>query len=195
MTVGPGYVFLCVARTASVAISRHWLIDHYNGEELNPDDYHIQTVLPEHAHKFTFAVVRNPYTRMASLWRYVGQFTETQRKAIYAESGISVTPSLAQFVDWCWRSGVVGTQWLSQAEFLSRARVDRVLRFEHLEEGLRGLPFVLEWHPPPFVNATERPFRLADLSPDAIRAINHHSREDFAAFNYSMIREASDLCV
>ena len=56
MVIGPDFVFLAVPRTASQALTYHFL-PKYGGESLGIDDYHRMDVPPEHAQKFTFAVV------------------------------------------------------------------------------------------------------------------------------------------
>lgn len=69
MIAGPDYVFLCMPRTASHSISA-WLCAQHGGMDIL--EHHTRIVPAEHAHKHTFAVVRNPYERLLSLRRYYG---------------------------------------------------------------------------------------------------------------------------
>jgi hypothetical protein len=180
MTAGPDYVFLCVPRAASVSISRNWLVQHYQGQELNVS-YHAQVVPEEHCSKFTFASVRNPYDRMLSLW-YLCHFGVRG----VGTSEMHPTTTSAGFVDWC--STVHGdSRWLNQSQFLSLARVDAFVRYERLELDLAQLPFAHVWYPLVRVNDTERPAFQQDLSPEFIRAVNRHSAPDFAAYGYEQL--------
>ena len=181
MVIGPDFVFLAVPRTASQTLTYHFL-PKYGGESLGADDYHRMDVPPEHAHKFTFAVVRNPYDRMLSLWYLIQKFTREDLE----KDGILRDWTPAQFVDWCATQSCV--KWQPQAKLLSAWQVVHVLRFERLEEGLRSLPFVGdEFEMPAIQNSTARRNILEDLTREFVEEVNKHSVKDFIRFGYTML--------
>ncbi len=181
MTIGPDFVYLAIPRTASQTLTHHFL-PKYGGVMLAAAEYHRMDVPLKHADKFTFTVVRNPYDRMLSLWRFMKKFSDATRRKVSMWSGM--TP--AEFASWCREYRDAAPQWKSQSEFLSRARVDRALKFEDLEVGLRSLPFVDEFEMPLVHGATKRPPIEDDLTPEFVAAVNGHSGPDFERFGYEM---------
>ena len=128
MIIGQTYVFLCVPRTASRAIAFHWLTPHYGGIDARPENHH-STDIPENDRcKFTWAIVRDPYARCASLWDFVRHdFRDQMEDFGNARSG-------AEFIRWC--AGPARLRFPNQAEMLGRVRLDMALRYE-------GLPMIL----------------------------------------------------
>lgn len=179
MIIGPDFVFLAVPRTASHSIARHWL-PQYGGVEADPADHHLWEVPPEHAHKFTWAVVRNPYVRVASWWCLMQKFTK-----VLTEEMRGVT--FEDFPEWL-RSGPKPDRhrkWLPQTEFLSEARIDRVVHFENLESELRELPFVQHWIEVPRVNVSEIPH--PEITPRFIENVNRYEDRSFDAYGCQRI--------
>ena len=140
---------------------------------MSESHYHRVDVPAEHAHKFTFAVVRNPYDRMMSMWRYLKTFTSGLPDGLVLD-----TP--ADVVRFC-LGMPEGTQWWSQARMLSVSRIDAVLRYETIEDGLRELPFVTTWHPLPWTNET---YGDTYQSPEFIALVNEFERDSFEQFGY-----------
>jgi len=179
MVIGPNFVFLAIARTASQMMTYHFL-PPYGGVSLGIDSYHRMDVPMEHVDKFTFSVVRNPYDRMLSLWYLIQMF---DRSALLLDNILKDwTP--AEFVMWC--ATQTRENWQSQTTLLLRARVDQVLRFENLEADLRSLPFVNDFKMPLVYNAMDRPPVESDLTPEFIAAVNVHSEMDFIRFGYEI---------
>lgn len=177
MTIGPDFVFICVPRTASVAMTE-WL-KHYGGEALSPSEYHRRDVPTAHQHKFTFAVVRNPYERVVSMWRLLRKFSETDLDYI----GLSADPTLSDVVRWMMATPYPA--YWNQVRFLETARIDAMLRYENLETELRSLPFVQKWTPLPVMNTGDRKPISEDLTGEAVRLINQCCAETFEKFNYA----------
>ena len=151
MNIGPDFVFLCVPRTASVSISRHWL-PNFGGVDQHSDDYHQRVVPPEHAGKFTFAVVRNPYARVRSLWAFLRSFS----------SGKFSHLTLSDFPWWLMEREDSETQFNSQVQFLAHARLDRVILYEDLPGALLGLPFVNAATVPELPHCNDAPYGRGD---------------------------------
>lgn len=181
MIIGPDFVFIAVPKTASQSLTYHWL-PKYGGKDLGPEQYHRRDVPSEHAHKLTFAVVRNPYDRVVSFWHYMAKFLPEQ----VADLSPRFDPSwpLEEFCDWL--PETQDERFFCQTKFLSLARVDRILRYEHLISDLRHLPFVHRWYELPHTNSTDRPPLSQDLTPRAIRSINQYCRDAFSSYGYQM---------
>ena len=180
MNIGPDYVFVCIPRTASVSLSRDWLVRYYGGVDLPAEMYHSTEVPVEHIGKFTRTVVRNPYDRLLSLYHYVLLFTEEDR----TRDGIPVGCTAAEFVQWCTQTGTKDTRWFNQSMYFDRVRIDAVVHWECLENELRLLPFVHEWHPTVRQNTTVHPPYQDELKSEFIAAVNIHSALDFERFGY-----------
>jgi len=191
MVIGPEYVFLAMPRTASRAID-HWLRDHYSG--VNPGgDHHSVEIPPEHQGKLIFAVVRNPYSRMASLYRLMkqefwstGYLANTDEGRGWAQQGMRADMTPAEFVDWCAEHSDKAN-WAPLTTTLQRATVPyrqiQLMGYERLEADLRALPFVHKWHPLPIVGATVRRTDY-DLGEEFRAAVRRHSWQDFGLLEY-----------
>jgi len=73
MTIGPDFVYVCIPRTASNMMERHFL-PRYGGRPLSDTDvyaYHANQVPDKYKDRFTFTIIRNPYTRMLSYYRFM----------------------------------------------------------------------------------------------------------------------------
>lgn len=155
-----------------------WL-KQYGGASLPAADYHRRDVPIEHRSKFTFAVVRNPYARVVSMWRLLRKFPPDDLAYIGLPASLDL-PVLVQ-----WMAETPHACYWSQVRFLDAARIDRVVRFERLEEDLADLPFVRGWHPISVLNVGER-FHAEDLTPEAVRLIDICCAQDFTQFGYAL---------
>ena len=186
MIIGPDYVFIAVPRTASVSIAS-WLVAEHGG--IWHGDHHGTEIPPQHRGKFTFTVVRNPFTRLPSMYRYVAEkfwpdarWRESAEAADWREMGMPFDCDLTEFVDWAETQH--GHQWCSQSRLLEGVRLNAVPKFEFLPTCLSGLYFMGEPGPVnlPNLNPTGRAPVLTQRERDAIRS---HSREDFEGFHYA----------
>lgn len=171
--IGPEFVFLCVPRTGSNMMARAFL-PQFGGKIVEP--YHARIVVPEHAHKFRFAIVRNPYDRMLSCWYHIRRNSQDPR---FRQMG------LMDFVNECH----IWSGWVNQAEFLELAHLDVVLKFEQLSEEIHRLPFVPTSArlPSERINSEERPPWLEDLTPEFIGAVNELCAPVFPRFGYERL--------
>jgi len=174
MVIGPDYVYIALPRTASQSMAA-WLCEHHGGAVDN-DLYHSAAVPEEHSKKLAFTIVRDPYRRMASLYRVMVQKFWPEPDQQVAET---VGMTMAQFVRWC--IGRPETQWWPQAKILAAWQGPiTMLCFENLPDGLTDLP---QSHGAfPHIGATEP----GPIEPEAIGAINEHSRLDFERLGFEM---------
>lgn len=180
MVIGPDYVFLAVPRTASYWMVRRFL-PLFGGQYQHP--HHGRIVPTTQQQKFTFAVVRNPYDRMLSIYHHLVQCDIT-----YNISAMTF-PRFMEFVQQHWGLGA----W-PQTEFLSSARIDTVVRFETLKDDLAALPpfqidFQAKWRKagkPLNTSTRDLPWRDEALQYEAI--IWEHSRDDFEEYGYQRMR-------
>jgi hypothetical protein len=177
------FVFLAVPRTGSKAMAGA-LLD-LPGSRAVGRNHHNFRVPPAARWFLTFAVVRNPYARLASHYRY-----RCDRSPFVA--GLS----FAEYIDWAIRRGP-GAVWdmpgappqpgpeasgdPPQVAWLAGARVDAILRYEHLETDLQRMPFghLIGWR------HTASPSRLGERYDEALRLrVCEAHRLDFEAFGY-----------
>lgn len=173
MIIGPDFVFIAVPRTASNAMARLFL-PKFGGQ--NYGKHHLRTVPERHRRKFTFAVVRNPYDRVFSMWYHLRRHDPKR-----------IPDDFPKFVD------ILMNNWgeggLHQAAFLAEARIDRVLKYEQLHLEVLQLPFAIppiRW-PMDMINREDRPFWSEDLRqhPDWAEHIERHSGPDFVRYQYA----------
>jgi len=76
------YLYIHIPKNAGSSVS--WSLTHYHGgffREQKHDTYYIAIQnYPHEAHYFTFAFVRNPFTRLVSWWNYLNS-TEGNRES------------------------------------------------------------------------------------------------------------------
>jgi hypothetical protein len=190
MIIGPNYVFIQVPRTASTSIAS-WLIAHHGGVSVG--DQHSTEIPEADRGKFTFTIIRDPYDRLPSLWRYLAtRFWPSPRWRASREAedwlalGMPFDSGLPDFVDWA--ATQPGHQWCSQAEMLRDVRLDAILRFEDLMRGVYQLPFIGE----PYQLDLARIPHLNETIPGILNemaalAIMRHSEQDFGRFGYGRI--------
>jgi len=104
------------------------------GTENRKGTMHVFEVPEEVRHYFTFASIRHPLDRTASLWAH--SQTDISRKMQK-----TVTMGFEEFVlNFQFREGTLWFSTKSQTELLQNVRLDGVVRFDHLEEDLARLP-------------------------------------------------------
>jgi len=176
MIIAPDFVFLCIPRCASNTM-REWL-KRFGGVSHEP--HHGRFIPLEHRHKFTFAIVRNPYDRMLSMWYH------TRRNSPDAEWR---EMDVVTFARRCHET----EYGMSQRDFLEPAwPLRQIVQYEFLATWPYWLGEMPNpWGHPPAErrNAEDRPPWGADpnLGVDFIDAVNHHSLRDFDCWNYERL--------
>jgi len=195
MTVGPSYVYIALARTASLSVTR-WLVDHHGGEILTPL-YHSAEVPAEHQGKLVFSVVRHPYDRVVSLGELMRQkFWPNEQWMAQAQKAGRGQKALTlwEFVQWCANTEELPRYQqyrLSQSAVLQEGRAlvgdIRIVRFENLAEGLNALPFVSKPFGPPYhLNSVRRGLLRNQLTANVRLAIQEYCACDFKEFGYQL---------
>jgi hypothetical protein len=151
-------------------------LPQFGGQQIG--HHHGRTIPPEHKDKFTFAVVRNPYDRMLSVWHHL-QECDTHFGIPAMEF-----PVWMEFMDAHWGYG----GW-NQVRFLEGIQPHgiTVLKYENLAaDVLRKLPFNngREW-PANRINTSNRPRWWEEMKPEWVNIIRAHSEPDFEEFGYS----------
>ena len=187
MIIGPDYVFIAIPRTASVSIAS-WLVANHGG--VWHGDHHGTDIPPEHRSKFTFTVVRDPFTRLPSMYRYVAEkfwpvarWRESQEAADWRALGIPFDCDLTTFVEWA--ATQRRHQRCSQWEMLADVRLDQTLKFEDLPDCISDMPFRGDRDivTLPRLGKTGSTPALTTRERDAIWL---HSRRDFRKFGYAI---------
>lgn len=168
MVIAPDFVFLCIPRCASTLMANVYL-PQFGGVSVQP--HHGRVVPPEHSGKFTFAIVRNPYERMLSIYHHWMD---------NGFQGIEALVSATEFIRYYQHRH----DGLGQVEFCDSARVDQFLRYESLASEVLDLPFNLRRIPLPTerVNASREPVSLDEMTPEFIERVNVIERRTFEAF-------------
>ncbi len=167
MIVFDKFCFIGTPRTGSHSIRRA-IIEHY------PDAVNVGSVhfwRPVDKRIATIAVIRNPFTRLLSLFRFCegDSFVEFVTRRLWSE-----------------RHGTINKRkWCSeQAEFLNGVRVDYLCRFERLANDVAALPCNLGALP--HINATGVGLSCkTQYTVEMADAVRRFCKNDFKAFGYS----------
>jgi hypothetical protein len=172
MIVGPDFVFLHVPRCAGSLMQRVWL-PQFGG--IYYDHFHGRVPAEGHAHKFTFAIVRNPYDRMMSMWAH-------WKEVNFMDLPFLKTGDSAD----CAKQFLLVPEQCNQADFLSLARLDWILHYETLAEEVLNLPFNKARIPLPAAKVNQSIIEWEPMTERFIRAVNASSAADFGKFGYKM---------
>ena len=147
--------------------------------------YHNRIVPPRAKDWFTFAVSRNPYSRLVSIWRVITQGTRYRH---YTPLGKCSFPL---FACWCAAEPNIGKRagmLLPQGQWLDGIRLDTILRLEDLDAEVKRLPF---WtgpdHVEPAPNRTcigQPHWSTYYSDPEIIAAAQDWAGDDFETYGY-----------
>lgn len=126
----------------------------------------------------TFCVIRNPYERIISEYKF--------RNSKYSVEGLN--KYISKCMDWLDKDPYIyDCHWIPQYQYLTYC--DHVLHFEHLQEEFDSLmkkynlPIVLDLH-----RNQSKPSEVSvkDISSDNIKRINQYYQHDFEQLKYDL---------
>ncbi len=127
----------------------------------------------------TFCVVRNPYERVISEYRFRNHFTSVESLNDYIACRIKNLES-PECIDDC--------HWIPQHQYVTYC--DHALKYENLKEDFDNLmiQYKLKMRMDIHRNKSEgKSFQISDISEENIKRINQYYRKDFEMFGYDMI--------
>lgn len=191
------YVFIAIPKTGTKSITK-FLEDDYEGK---PFDNQHSYVVPEAYKKenyLVFSAVRNPYTRMVSMWYSVAQ-RNPEKYGLKNFDGLDFDSFVKGITD-----NITETRdffYNTQRDFLNDVRV--IILFEFLPHSLHSIPFIKSVESFPHRNSTRsvwednplprRPWREYFTSQKTLNRINSYYEEDFKNLGYRMITKIEDI--
>jgi hypothetical protein len=207
------YVFIALPKTGSSGMSKA-LIEHFSGIDLQP---HHRTIVPGECLDYcVFTVVRNPYSRALSLWKFC------QRRPNHRLHELASKLSFRDFMLWMADRTIHPVVMLrpmeleyfypearpllfkgrdpNQTEFLSMNRDAHFIKLEYLDLQFHRLPFMKSG---PFGHLHNFSFEVTNNDPDGTngvptqmllddpvleQAIYDWAGPDFINFGYTRVR-------
>ena len=187
------FVFVAIQKTATRSIYSY-LKENLGGKQLNQ---HRPDIPAEYKRYFSFCVSRNPYDRICSeYWSKCRRDNDRyQYKKRFEISNLE--NSLENFLSMIPKRH--GRAVWQQALFIKPNRIDKILRFENLQDDFNTLPFISSGTVLPHANSTSTTKIIGDkiikprppweelVTPVAGRMINKLFEEDFKLLNYEMM--------
>lgn len=138
-------------------------------------------------HYFLFSVVRNPYSREVSTYQHMA------RTKINRYHDIVRRMTFDQYVQWRTQTDLCETNRLTQTRFVFGDHLEwrdcmHLLRFEHLEEDFRQLPFVkgMSIRLLHINQGSPVEWQSYYTNPKTQEAVARYFAEDFTRFGYSL---------
>ena len=164
-------VFIHIPKTAGISIST-WLSSYFNIINFG---YHYSTNTIKNTYE-TFAVVRNPWDRIVSLWSFV------------KETNLSNIPNFDEFVKNLNLYKFNESTWFTFAtpqKYWIQNGVTYLLKFETLEEDFKIIQNRLQCYEPlPIINTSKHEDYHKYYTQETWNIINKLFEEDIITFNY-----------
>lgn len=181
-------VFVAIPKTGTRTM--YSLFRKHLGGELLQDH---KILIPNWCRDFyRFTVIRSPYSRAVSCYRSYIYFPRERRKL-----GIQQYEDINTFLDVIKNTKKSPVHSRSQHMYLTQ-RLDKRIRQERYEEGVRELPFMPDDVEVPRVNSGYSKDQKTDdwrtfLNDQAVQQINEIWAEDFEVLDYPVVAEVSEL--
>lgn len=162
------------ANNKANAINRNWQILHARAI-----DYKGALSKDEYAKAFSFSVVRNPWTRLGSLYHYI------RMKPQNPHHNKVMTQTLDEYVlEHCERFRSVQACWVT--DLSGKIIVDEIVRFENLEEGIKKISEKIfgKSMKLPRNNVSANGRTQLKFKPQTIDVVRDVYRPDFELFGY-----------
>jgi hypothetical protein len=143
---------------------------------------------------YTFTTIRNPYDRLVSAWWSTtqrGHDRYNYKKQLGEDTSfLNFCKNLHRYVDKPMPHAAPQSRWLDN-------KIDKVIRYENLNEEWLKLPFNEKHMPLPHKNPTVLPTEkqpiprkgyMEYLNSEVIQLINEYYHEDFTNLNYEKIK-------
>lgn len=189
------FVFIAIPKTGTRSIYKI-LKEKYEGFLYRE---HFKEVPKEYKKYYKFTTIRNPYDRFISMW-----WSTCKRKSLlnknksgsnFKELAGSADPlDLLNFMINTDYKGRGSELFSRQTDFIKSNKIDKIIKFENLNQEFNSLPFVNENINLPVLNSTKSKSnntlnpRHTDynyyLNKDIIHMINEYYKDDFNLLNY-----------
>jgi hypothetical protein len=136
----------------------------------------------------SFCVVRNPFDRLVSHWKYHTTATDSK---LFANLGIKLVPecTLTQYFDIVTACNIRVNNWRTMKDFISTPwakPIDSILRFEQLQDDWRQMPLPLlaAGETLPHIKRSPHLHYSYYYTPELISRVTHFYQEDLDHFGY-----------
>jgi hypothetical protein len=185
-------VFIAIPKTGTRSIY-DYLKTNYSGRLIGDH----RTVIPaKYNNYYSFTTCRNPYDRAVSIWWSTCK--RNNDKKGFIENYLKDENT---FLNFCRNIKKIDSEVFpvtkKQVNWVRKNRIDKIIKFETLDEGFKNLPFNKEKKDLLILNPTvlktrgnpeprEKDYKKY-LCPESIKLIEEYYKEDFDYFKYSKI--------
>lgn len=176
--------FVCLAIPKCAARAMHEWTRNYRATLWPGTLHHITDAKVAYEGRLVFMVVRNPYSRALSIWKHVRDKHGYQKPIEWLMMELTGRKKLS--INPLFKPSQLG--YLKRHKFPIEDVDVKYIKLENLDEGLKQLPFVVDYKPPDVwgKSDTDSAQEIESLSRKAILLINKWAYEDFNTLGYDL---------